>query len=328
MSLAFTTYQAGKLLLLGVNPDGRLAVFERNFHRCMGLWADPNQSQTIWLSSLYQLWRLENALSPGEQQDGHDRLYIPRQGYTTGDLDVHDIAVEKSGRLIFINTLCSCIATISEKKGFVPLWKPPAISKIAPEDRCHLNGLALEDGKAAYVTSCSNSDVSDGWRDHRRDGGVVMDVRSNQTLVEGLSMPHSPRIHDGTLYMHNSGAGYFGRIDRKSGRFEPICFSPGYLRGLAFSRHYAIVGLSKPRDRTFTGLELDGELAKRTASPQCGLHVIDLKTGDAVHWVKIEGAVSELYDVVVLPDTVKPMALGFKTDEIQRTVLMDKFGQL
>jgi len=328
MSLAFTTYQAGKLMLLGAHADGRLAVFERNFNRCMGLWADPNQTDTLWLSSLYQLWRLENVLSKGEHHEGHDRMYIPRLAYTTGDLDIHDIAVEKTGRLIFINTLCSCIATISENKSFVPLWKPPAISKIAPEDRCHLNGLALEDGKAAYVTSCSNSDVSDGWRDHRRDGGSVIDVRNNQTIVSGFSMPHSPRVHNGTLYMHNSGAGYFGRVDRAHGKFEPICFCPGYLRGLAFSRHYAIVGLSKPREKTFTGLPLDDELAKRQAVPQCGLQVIDLKTGDIVHWVKLEGSVSELYDVVVLPMVQKPMALGFKTDEIQRTIVMDKPGRL
>jgi uncharacterized protein (TIGR03032 family) len=328
ISLAFTTYQAGKLLLLGVNPDGRLAVFERNFNRCMGLWSNSRESRTLWLSSLYQLWRLEDAPGQNGAYEGYDRVYIPRRGFTTADLDIHDIAVEQTGRLIFVNTLCSCIATISPARSFTPLWKPPMISKIAPEDRCHLNGLALENGRAAYVTACSISDVSDGWRDHRRDGGVVMDVRKNEVIAGGLSMPHSPRVHNGRLYLHNSGSGEFGWLDLQAGKLEPICFCSGYLRGLAFSRNYAIVGLSKPRDKTFTGLFLDEQLAKRNATPQCGLQVIDLRSGDVAHWVKLEGQVSELYDVVTLPGVVKPMALGFKTDEIQRAISMDPMGNL
>jgi uncharacterized protein (TIGR03032 family) len=229
---------------------------------------------------------------------------------------------------VFVNTLFSCLGTLSEKRSFVPLWKPPFISKFAPEDRCHMNGMAAENGKVAYVTSCSVSDVADGWRDRRQDGGVVVDVRSNEVLCRGLSMPHSPRVHEGKLYLHNSGTGYFGHLDRSRGTFEQISFCPGYLRGLAFLGGYAIVGLSKPRDRTFTGLPLDGELKKRDCEPQCGLQVIDLRSGDVAHWVRVEGTVSELYDVAVLPGVQRPMALGFKTDEIQRTLSMDEPGKL
>ena len=121
LPLAFTTYQAGKLLLLGLQPDGRLAVFERTFNRCMGLHGD---SQTLWMSSLSQLWRFENVLAPGELYNGGDRLYVPRVGYTTGDLDIHDIAVEASGRVVFVNTRFGCLATLSEQSSFTPLWRP------------------------------------------------------------------------------------------------------------------------------------------------------------------------------------------------------------
>ena len=154
LSLGFTTYQAGKLILLGLSPEGRMSVFERTFNRCMGLWGD---GQTLWLSSLYQLLRFENALAPGENHNGYDRVYVPRSGYTTGDLDIHDVAVEASGRVVFVNTRFGCLATLHERSSFTPLWRPPLLSKLAGEDRCHLNGLALEDGKARYVTAAPPS---------------------------------------------------------------------------------------------------------------------------------------------------------------------------
>ena len=326
VSLACTTYQTGKVLLFGRKTDGELAVFERNFSRCMGLWGD---GQTLWLSSLYQLWRLENMLRPGEIYQGHDRLYVPKVGYTTGDLDVHDIVVESDGRVVFVATHFGCLATMSERYSFTPLWRPAFLSKLAAEDRCHLNGLALEGGRCRYVTAVSPSDVVDGWRDRRRDGGIVLEVPTSRTLAEGLSMPHSPRLHGGDLWLLNSGTGFLGKIDRQRGVFEPVTFCPGYLRGLAFVGDYAVVGLSRPRhDKTFGGLALDEELTRRGSSARCGLQVIDLRSGDVIHWVRIEGMVSELYDVVALPGVVRPMAFGFRTDEIQRTLAIGDEGSL
>jgi uncharacterized protein (TIGR03032 family) len=332
VSLAFTTYQTGKLFLLGRNPDGQLSVFERTFNRCMGLWAD---GQTMWMSALYQLWRFENALRPGQMHNGYDCLYVPRIGYTTGDLDIHDIVVEPSGRIIFVNTKFGCLATLNERDNFTPLWRPPFLSKLAPEDRCHLNGLTLVEGQRGsstpwgYATVVSTSDVADGWRDRRRDGGCVVEVPSGRIVASGLSMPHSPRYYRGRLWVHNSGTGYFGSIDPTSGTFVSLTFCPGYLRGLAFIGDYAVVGLSRPRhDKTFSGLELDQELARRGAEARCGLQIIDLRTGDVAQWVRLEGMVTELYDVVVLPGAVRPMALGFKTDEIQRLISMGDPGTL
>ena len=326
VSLAFSTYQTSKLFFIGLKPDGQLGVFERTFNRCMGLLGDD---QTLWLSTLYQLWRFKNALRPDELHDGCDRLYVPRVGYTTGDLDIHDIAVEARGRVVFVNTKFSCLATISNSHSFTPLWRPPFVSKLAPEDRCHLNGLALSGGKARYMTAVSSSDVADGWRDRRRDGGIVLDVSKNRIITTGLSMPHSPRVHKGRLWVLNSGAGFLGSIDPTNGAFVRLTFCPGYLRGLAFVGDYAVVGLSKPRhDKTFSGLPLDDNLASRGAEAQCGLHVIDLKTGDVVHWLRVEGMVSELYDVVALPGVVRPMALGFKSDEIQRLISIGDEGVL
>lgn len=317
-SLAFTTYQSGKLFLIGLSEPGRLSIFERTFNRCMGLAASP---QTLWMSSLYQLWRFENALAAGQTHEGYDRLYVPQTAYTTGDVDVHDIAVAADGRPIFVNTLFSCLATISETHSFEPLWKPSFVTKLAAEDRCHLNGLAMRDGAPAFVTAASLSDTAEGWRDERRDGGVVVDVASGEVLAAGFSMPHSPRWHRDSLYLLDSGRGVFGRFDPATCTLQEIAFCPGYARGLAFVGDYAVIGLSQPRDnKTFTGLELDDALARRALEPRAGLIVVDLRTGDIAHWLRLGGPVAELYDVAVLTGVQRPMALGFKTDEIRRVL--------
>jgi uncharacterized protein (TIGR03032 family) len=325
LSLAFTTYQTNRLFLIGLKPDGRLSVFERHFDRPMGLHAT---AERLIMSSRFQLWTFDNALPPGQQHDGFDRLYVPRQASTTGDLDVHDIAVDRSGRTLFVNTAYSCLATTSERYSFTPLWQPPFVSRLVPEDRCHLNGLALADGVPAYATAVSRSDVVGGWRERRHGGGLVIDVRTGEIVVEDLSMPHSPRMHDGKLWVLNSGSGELGWVDLERHRFEPVAFCPGFLRGLAFAGNFAIVGLSKQRkERTFSGLALDERLKEKDAEARCGLWVIELTSGIVAHWVELEGVVIELYDVQVLPGVKRPMALGFKTDEIQRLITIDQPGR-
>jgi uncharacterized protein (TIGR03032 family) len=321
LAIALTTYQVGKLYFIGLKPDKGLSVFERSFNRCMGLCSTPNG---LYMSSLYQVWRFENVLESGQQQDGYDRLYVPQVGFTTGDLDIHDMAVDSNGRLVFVNTLFGCLATLSETHSFKPLWHPPFITKLAAEDRCHLNGLAMKEGQPGYVTAVSQSDVADGWREHRTQGGVVIDVNSNEIVCTGLSMPHSPRWYNGRLWLLNSGTGDFGYIDLETGRFEPLCFCPGYMRGLTFHGNFALIGLSKPREnKTFTGLALDDNLKSHNVEARCGIQVIDLRTGDVVHWLRMEGVVEELYDVVALPNVRSPMALGFKTDEIRRVLSVE-----
>ena len=121
----------------------------------------------------------------------------------------------------------------------------------------------MEGGKPAYVTAVSRSNTIDGWRDRRADGGVVIDVRTDEVICEGLSMPHSPRVHRGELWVLNGGTGELGVVTRPGkgmGRFEPRVFCPGFLRGLAFHGNHAFVGLSKPRYKRFEGLALDQRL--------------------------------------------------------------------
>ena len=325
ISLAFTTYQTSRLLLLGINAQGGFSGFERLFNRAMGLYATPER---LYMSSKYQLWQLDNVLQPEQFYNGYDKLYVPRIAYTTGDLDIHDIVVDSNNRIIFVSSLLNCLATVSEKNSCTPLWKPSFISQVINEDRCHLNGLAMVEEKPTYVTTVSRSDVVDGWRDKRKDGGCVIDIASNEIIVNGLSMPHSPRFYQGKLWLLNSGKGFFGVVDLDEGKFEPITFCPGYLRGLAFWKNWAIVGLSKSREKTFSGLELDENLLAKDVEPRCGLMVIDINTGSIVEWLRLEGVITELYDVQVLPGVKRPMALGFQTDEISRLLTLDSMESL
>jgi uncharacterized protein (TIGR03032 family) len=105
-----------------------------------------------------------------------DAVYIPQVAHFTGDLDTHDLAFDPHGRILFVNTLFSCLSRVSESRSFTAIWKPPFTSRLAAEDRCHLNGLALKDGRPAFATAVSTTDVTDGWREHRRDGGVIVDI--------------------------------------------------------------------------------------------------------------------------------------------------------
>ncbi len=321
IGLAFTTYQTNRLFLIGLNPDGALSTFERLFDRPMGLWAD---GQRLHMTTRAQLWQLDNALPAGQTYDEYDRLYVPRRAFTTGDADAHDLSPDAQGRLVFVNTLFSCLATASERYSFSVLWQPSFISALVPEDRCHLNGLAMQDGEPRYVTAVSRSDTAAGWRDRREAGGVLVDVRSNEILLDTLSMPHSPRLFQGRVWLLDSGTGELGWADLDRRAFTPVAFCPGYLRGLAFHGDYAIVGLSKPRrNRAFQGLTLDDRLHSKDSDARCGLWIVDTRTGGVAHWLQIEGLVEELYDVAVLPSVRRPMALGFKTDEINRLVTIE-----
>jgi len=322
INLAFTTYQAGKLFFLGLNPDNKLSVFNRTMERCMGLAYGVN---TLWVAGLYQIYKFVDAMA-GQKLDGagYDSLFVPQMSSITGDVDAHDMAIGRDGKLYFVNTLFSCISTISESHSFKPVWQPAFIDRLAAEDRCHLNGMAMNNGMPVVATAIAETNVADGWRDHRKDGGVVIDLKSGKSVVSGLSMPHSPRVYQKKLWLHNSGTGHFGYADLKTGAFTPLTFCPGYLRGMDFINGFAVVGLSKPRDnKTFSGLALDDNLAKEKVEARCGIYIIDLRTGDVAHWIRIEGIVSELYDVSVLPARRNTAAIGFRSDEIRRVISIE-----
>ena len=322
ISLAFSSYQTGQLFLVGRTPDGNVSFHQRDFVRAMGLWYEPGR---LFLASMLQVWRLENILASHERANGYfDSLFIPRMARITGDIDAHELAVDGSGRVVFVNTKFSCLATFSLVHSFQPLWKPKFISKLAAEDRCHLNGLCMDGGWPRFVTAVSRTDVVDGWREHRTGGGVVISVDDDAVIAEGLSMPHSPRMYNGQLYVLDSGRGVLVRIDPATGARADVAFCPGFLRGLAFRNGHAIVTLSLPRYMNFKGLPLDDEIARRGGEPWCGVQIIHLGTGDVVEWIRLDGAIRELFDVVAMPGIACPMAAPLQGGDLASLITYEE----
>lgn len=324
ISLGFTSYQTGRLYLVGSGADATLALHEAQYPQAMGVQGD---SERIYLGTLTQIIRLENVLGTGQlANNAHDKVYVPRNMHTTGNIDIHELGIRKNGRLVYINTRYSCLCEPDIKHSFKPIWKPKFISKLAPEDRCHLNGLAMVGGEPKYVSAVCRSDVIDGWRDRRHNGGVIIDIETDEIMAEGLSMPHSPRWFDGKLWVLNSGSGELGWINPGDKSFHAAAFFPGFLRGLAFHGHHAVTTLSKPRYERFEGLALDGKMREKDADAWCGIQILNLQSGDIAHWIRFDGAITELFDVCVLPGVKNPITLGPNSPEIRDFITFETGG--
>jgi uncharacterized protein (TIGR03032 family) len=227
----------------------------------------------------------------------YDACYVERYAHITGAIDIHEMAFGGDGQIWFINTRFSALCTIRGNSSFIPVWKPPFISRIAEEDRCHLNGLGLRDGRPRYVTALGESDVRMGWRENKADGGILMDIVEGRTICRGLSMPHSPRWHDGQLWVCESGKGTLARVDPASGELETIFEFPGFTRGLDFVGPFAFVGLSKIRETAiFGGIPI----AEKPEERDCGVCVIDLRNRGVVGGLSFTQGAHEIFAVQFL----------------------------
>jgi uncharacterized protein (TIGR03032 family) len=316
-ALAVSTYQAGKVALIGW--DGRRAtLLMRQFDKPLGL---ATQGDRLALATRHDVTLFANAplLAPDciEEEPGrYDSLYLPRATYHTGDLNVHDVAI-LGDEIWLVVTRFSCLAKLSYDFSFAPVWRPSFISDLVPEDRCHLNGVAIRDGRPRYVTALGTTDVAGTWREKKASGGVLIDVDANEIVVRGLSMPHSPRWHEGRLWMLNSGTGELLTVDLQSGRFDAVCGLPGYLRGLCMCGPYALIGLSKIRERhIFGGLPVQ----ERCPNLLCGVSVVDVRIGREVGFFEFTAGCEELYDVQFLPGVRRPMILSVEKPESRLAV--------
>jgi uncharacterized protein (TIGR03032 family) len=246
-----------------------------------------------------KVWHLDNAAVDSRQAASAgviENLYLTRSASITGNIQAHEMSW-CNNELWIVNTLFSCLCTLDGKHSFVPRWRPKFIGELAAEDRCHLNGLACVDGKPKYVTAMAESDTAGGWRPDKATTGCLIDVESNETVVAGFAMPHSPRVHKGHVFVLDSGRGGLVRIDG-NGHAETVAKFPGYTRGLAIHGSFAFVGLSKIRETsTFGGIPIAADRERL----KCGVAVVDLTTGNLVGQFEFQSGVSEIFDVTLLP---------------------------
>lgn len=302
-----TTYQAGKVVLVGWDGQ-QVTVLARDFPKPMGLAVDgprlllATRNEVVLLADAPALARDFKLEEPGR----YDALYLPRVRYLTGDLNVHDVAVCSDGPWVTA-TRFSCLARLSHAYNFVPAWQPPFVSDVVPEDRCHLNGLAMVGGRPKYVTCLGTTDTPGGWRTGKAGGGVVVDVADGSVRLRDLSMPHSPRWAEGKLWLLDSGRGELLRADPTAGTRDVVCGLPGYLRGLCLVGPYALVGLCQIREKhIFGGLPVQQKYEKLL----CGVALVDARTGSRVGLLEFTAGCTEVFDAAWLPGVRRPMLLN------------------
>lgn len=349
LSLLVTTYQAGKVILVrydgapgstGGQQNGHTGAVNthfRAFEKPMGLAA---QGQRLAVGGKKTVWELRNMPAvarklaraqgaPASGRDKHDACYLPRRIHITGDIDIHEMAFAADGELWIVNTRFGCLCTLDAEHSFHPRWRPGFISAYAPEDRCHLNGLALVDGRPKYVTALGETDTQGGWRANKASGGLLMDVETNEILLRGLSMPHSPRWYQDRLWLLESGQGSLSVVEGVSpGRaahpapppLRPICHLPGFTRGLDFYGPLAFIGLSQVRESaTFSGLPLMERLGEART---CGVWVVNIETGQTLGFLRFESGVQEIFAVQVLPHTRFPELLEWEDERLAHSYVL------
>jgi uncharacterized protein (TIGR03032 family) len=317
VSLACSTGATGRLVLVGATRESRLSVFLRAFDGAYGLWANAH---ILLMATTFRIWRFENAVAPGEDAEGYDSLLVPRVAYTIGEVHSGDVAYAADGAIMFANTLFSCVATAGGGFSFTPVWRPRFITQLAPEDRCHLIGFALEAERLRYVAMGAASDEPRGWMRGIAGAGLVIDATTDAPVAQGLALPVAPRLHEGRLWLDEAASGVFGFVHRTSGTFEEVAFCPGWLSGLAFTDGYALVATSTSRNgRGSGGLPLERNLEAYGARAQTALCVIDLARGEIAHWLRFDG-LPEIRDVAVLRGAVRPAALGLCGEDVRRVL--------
>jgi uncharacterized protein (TIGR03032 family) len=319
-SLAVTTYQANKVALLGWNGR-QVTLVMREFSKPMGLAATGSR---LALACRDQVFMFANvpALAHDYLQPGqYDALYLPRTAYLTGELNTHDVAFGTDG-LWLVNTRFSCLSILSDTYSFIPCWHPRFVSQLTPDDRCHLNGLGMQGGQPKYVTALGETNDPHGWRPNKARGGILIDVAANQVVLRDLSMPHSPRWHLDRWWLLNSGTGELWSLDPDRGQHTVVTVLPSFVRGLCFVGPYAVVGMSRIREKHIFG---DLPVQDRFDKLICGLAVIDLRTGRQTGQLEFTEGCTEVYDVQFLPGLLRPTILNLEKEASRQAITAPDF---
>jgi uncharacterized protein (TIGR03032 family) len=271
----------------------------------MGVAVAPER---VAVGSQSQVWLLEgrHELAANLEPPGRfDACFVARLSHVKGEIRSHELACV--GReLWFDNTLFSFLCTLDPAHSFLPRWKPPFISRLTTEHRCHLNAMAEAESRVLYATALAEADTAKGCQEHKAVDGCLIDVPRGVVVARGFCMPHSPRIQDGRVWLLDSDQGRLSTVDPDSGRSETVAELPGYPPGLAFLGTYAFVGLSRLRaGRGFEGLPL----ASKGEGLKAGITALELTSGQVAACLAFTSGVHETFEVQGLPGDLPPVLL-------------------
>lgn len=318
ISLVVSTYQAGKVIVVR-NDKGTINTHFRNFAKPMGIAVDGSRLTVGGTNTVWYYRNMPALAEKLEPRGTHDACYLPRRIHVTGDIDIHEMAWSREDELWLVNTRFCCLCTLDADHSFSPRWRPPFVTALAPEDRCHLNGLGMVEGRPKYVTALGETDTPAGWRANKASGGILIDVEHDEIVLRGLSMPHSPRWHADQLWLLESGVGSLARVDRRAGTWQTVATLPGFTRGMDFAGPLAFIGLSQVRESAvFSGIPLAKRLTERT----CGVWVVHIETGQTVAFLRFEAEVQEIFAVQVLPDIRFPELLEWEDERLNHSYVV------
>ncbi|WP_232224833.1 TIGR03032 family protein [Pseudoalteromonas sp. S3431] len=337
ISLIVTSYQSQRVILVRSN-NGNLETKLKAFPRPMGLYADENRITLGTLNQVIDFQRTPNGYAdvingdldsyeelPKKLQDNElrdiakfreewdeqvqsvkaaDSLFIERATLSTGMINIHDICWGNDG-LWVVNSMFSCLSKLSPDHSFIAAWVPSFISDLKPENRCHLNGMALLDGVPRYATAFSESDTAEGWREELGEKGVLIDVVENKVIKSGISMPHSPRCHAGKVYYCASGDGDIHVYDPKLGTSRVLCELQGFTRGMTFFGDLMLVGTSTLR-KSEEHIRFKANPRLLDGQSECAVWLVNVSTGEVIGNLTFSGEVKQIYDIAVVPNSIKP----------------------
>ncbi len=306
-SIAISTYQAGKIVFISALDENKIVQLPRTFDKPMGI-AQDYEKDKLAIACKDEVVVFAN--SPGlaahypTAPNKYDALYMPRATYHTGYLDIHDLNFGEDGKLYGVNTLFSSIVKIDEDYNFTPIWKPNFVDAVAAEDRCHLNGMAMLNGEPKYVTAFGKGNSFQSWKENITTSGVIIDVETDEIIVEGLAMPHTPRIFNGDLYTLLSATGELIKINKENGTYEVVVKLDGFVRGMDLYKDYLFIGLSKLRENSSTFAKL------KLKANEVGIMIVHLPTGSIAGKISYQTSLDEIYDVHILPGKTRPNILN------------------
>ncbi len=310
-----STYQAGKVIILS-SKNNELFQTPISFKKPMGIAIQGSKLAVACMDEIIFFSKNENIASfVNKENNSYDSVYIERASYNTSTLDIHDLDFG-DGVIWGVNTLFSCLSIFDINYSHRPKWKPPFITKLVPEDKCHLNGMALKDDIPKYVTALSDDDQYQGWRKNKLNTGILMEVPSGDVILSNLAMPHSPRFYNQELYLLESGTGNLIKVNVEEKSSEVIFNFNCFIRGLTFSNNLAFIGKSKIRENStdFNKLEV------KDNSLNAGLIIFCMNTLKVIGEINYTAAIQELYDVQIIENTANAVIITKEIEEYRNII--------